>query len=219
MGKFSIPEVGTMIGRNRQYVNTYKRRGKIIVTADGLVDLDNPINAAWYKPLREKFMLKLAGVTPDVNTAPNSKKPTAKTKGNNSKIGSTTENDHQNTNGAASKSNELHRATAMMVEKDSIILKIKKQELEKKEIELSKMRGELLDAATAKAIVSSYMKTFTNHLYRDIESLIHQIMDIHQIELKHKSKYVKKVEDIINLATDRTKNEIREKLENDDLKR
>ena len=50
--RYKPAELAKLIGQERQYVNTYVSRGKIIKDSDGFIDVSNPINKGWYDQMR-----------------------------------------------------------------------------------------------------------------------------------------------------------------------
>lgn len=222
MAKYSASELGRMIGQTRQYVTTYKNRGRLIVSEDGTFDLSNPINKAWYEPLRKNFIEKSS--LPEYQAQQSDKivqKPARQTTNKpqskefkedlfqiSLNIPDSEEEQGDDLDDNSSGGNQYAR-------RQEAELKIKLLEIKKREIDLEQKEGKLLNMSVAKGIVDSYMSSYSKGLFRDLETWVFRIMDIHKIPLGEKVSYTNDLEKIMNAASDRTMKEVLIKLESE----
>ena len=205
MAKYSISEIGDMIGKGRQYVNTYKARGKIFIGEDGLFDTEHPMNKVWYAGLRKKHIETLSSGA-DVKSK-----------------------SQQNLQIKAEQTPKLPKTPTKKVEQSAIDfdnedegtfydkkakaeLELKLLAIKKAELDIQQKEGKLLNIDVAKDMVSAYMGTYSKGLFRDLETWMYKILDIHKIPLTDKTKYVGDLERIMNNASDRTMKSLIEKL-------
>lgn len=106
----------------------------------------------------------------------------------------------------------------MVHRKQEIELRNKELDQQKKEIELERMQGNLLHMDKAKSIISSYMRMYANGLFRELETYMEKVLNIYQVPLKDKAKYLSELEKIMNRTSDRTKQEMVRLLKSDDVK-
>ena len=211
MAKYKVPELAKMIGQVRQYVATNVKRGKLLKDDDGLIDLDHPMNKAWFDSQRSSFIHKVADpayVSPIKGKKSvkreEHKKPTVKKQVESPVIDQTLPLDF---NASPVDTDDIY------TQKTKAELKIKLLDIQKREIEIEQKRGKLLNIDTAKGIVSAYLSSYSKGLNRDIETWLHRILDIHKISLTEKSKHASELEVIMNMASDRTMSELMKKLQ------
>ena len=205
MSKFTANEIGKMIGQTRQYVNVYYKRGRLVRESDETFDLSHPLNKSWYEPLRKKFLASGGGM--EEVTPKHIKKPKIKEQ-LKPELPKTKQNKEDSTpeigDNAFGWAERKLRAEA----------ELKELNVEKTRIEIEQKQGKLLDIDKAKGIVSAYLSTYANNLYRDLETFTYRILDIHKVPLTEKAKYSKMLEELMNAASARTQSEVNKKLEN-----
>ena len=208
MAKYSISEIGDMIGKGRQYVNTYKARGKILIGDDGLFDTEHPMNKVWYAGLRKKHIETLSnGVELPQKTPQKQPKPVEQIPKRSKTPPIEVEQSELEFNDEPTESIYSQKARA---ELDLKLLAIKKAELD-----ILQKEGKLLNIDVAKDIVASYMSSYSKGLFRDLETWMYRIMDIHKIPLTEKVGYTNELERIMNAASKRTTKDLVVKLESE----
>lgn len=208
MAKYSISEVGDMLGTGRQYVNTYKTRGKIFIGEDGLFDTEHPMNKMWYVGLRKKY---LESIKTSEEVIPKSQQK--------ANIKSEQKPKERKTSTIIAEQNEIEFGDepeeSMYTQKARAELDLKLLAIKKAELDIQQKEGKLLNIDVAKDIVASYMSSYSKGLFRDMETWMHRIMDIHKIPLTEKVNYTNELETIMNAASSRTMKEVVKKLESE----
>ena len=217
MCKYTVQELADMIGQTRQYVNQYKRRGKINVS-DGMIDLKDPLNKHFYDPRRAKYMDKVKNGTLPDDVPVRKVKTTSKKEEQKTKSDSTKKDSQQSGKSKQPNNSSDSAYSNLSMEKLEAEVRKKNADAAKSELELERMQGRLLDMETATAIIGAYMRTFSNGLYRDLETFIITVLEIYKVDLESKSKHLSKLEGIINICSDRAMEEMKKVLESDELK-
>lgn len=235
---YTPPELAKMIGKVPQYVRTYIKRGQLIPNDSGRYDIDHPVNKAWYEPRRKEFMALIAtpGYVAPVKRGRGRqpgerfKKPKPKqevlpptpatfevcseeesTDQATPVPQSTPQRNTQQPKAEASEYTDWH------TRKIQAEVKLKEMNLEKTRIEIEQKQGKLLNIDVAKGIVAAYMNSYSNGLFRDLETFVHRIMDVYKIPLTEKAAYSTQLEKLMNNATSRTMAELEQKLAKDNV--
>lgn len=225
MASYNARELGELIGRNRQYVNEYKRRGVLIANHDNTFDLSIATNKLWYEPLRKAYIERLKD--PEYQAIEEAKKDEQlerkmlkehkKAVKSEQSLPSYLRNTQipEGLNPDSEVDSEDTEGSSVHARKRVAELKIKLLDIEKRELEIEQKKGKLLNIDVAKGIVSSYMGSYSKGLFRDLETWMFRIMDIHKIPLTEKVGYTQELERLMNAASDRTMVEMTTKLESE----
>lgn len=208
MNKIKASEFGELIGQSRQYINANCNRGKIIKDEKGLFDLDNPINKIWHDIKREEYIAK--------NSVKGAVKKDSKPKPlKNINIPSSKYTDKEEES-KEDPEEEVETLVSFAQLKQQAELDFKMLSIQEKKIELEKKQGKLLNIDTANKITTAYMTMFKKSLQRDLETLIHKICDVYKVDLEEKAKYVNELMERLNIASDRTMEELTNSLQIED---
>jgi len=193
ISKLKASELGKLIGKSRQYINSYKNRGQLLADENGLFDIENPINKAWVKKKREEAiaMDSPANQSPDLKIVE----------------GQLNENDED------LKTEDAPKETLSQA-KLRAELEMKNLSIQEKKMELDRKRGALVSMELVENLLKSYMTTYKRTLCNEIETLIHNLCDVHKIDLEDKLKNVTKVNQLINDINSRTLDIISKSLDN-----
>jgi len=185
-----------MIGVVASYVDTYVKRGRIVVLANDhtLVDITDPTNAAFAKWVRENKKTK-------------SEVPIEKTKSEIPKINIERKISEPVTSEAEKTVNKI------MIRKNEADLEKKLVDIEEKKLKNSKLRGETIPTKMVKDLISQLSKSMISS-YKDAAQLL-------LVEFSHRKKLSASEESemngelikIINISHDRAISETKKQLE------
>lgn len=211
MAAYSPAEIALMTGKKRSSIETYVTRGKLIKNLDKKIDEDNPINALFlskhtskYKP-QEKQEPKTAKEIVNVPPPTQQKKEVQEKQQDPRPQPS---HEQKKTQETASALIQLEYATKKLNAK-----KIQK-EVELKEIEIAKKKGELVDLQGVGSVISQYVSTTNRNLLESLETFIRSICSRHGIEPSKCGKYLKEIKEIINTINQDSVDEVFKNLEN-----
>jgi len=203
-----------MIGQSRQYINVYKDRGVLIRDeTTKKFDLDNPINKQWFDQMRKSYIEKCA----DPNYIPQKTEKIKKVKEVKTHfLASTSPHPSQRmVNDDEPDDEPTGNRSNLQERKLQAEVTLKELGIKKAKIEIEQKQGKLLNIDTAKGIVSAYMSSYSKGLFRDIETWMHRILDIHKISLEDKAEYIAMLEGLMNAASGRTIKELEVKLKDE----
>lgn len=237
---YTPPELAKMIGKVPQYVRTYIKRGQLIPNDAGRYDIEHPVNKAWYEPRRREYMALIAtpGYVAPVKRGRGrqpgerfkkpkprpepfiKKEPIIETQ-DDSAPDMVLEEYNVPTQPKTTKDTQQPKEEGCYSDwhtrKLQAEVKLKEMNLEKTRIEIEQKQGKLLNIDVAKSIVAAYMNSYSNGLYRDLETFVHRIMDVYKIPLTEKAAYSTQLEKLMNNATSRTMAELEQKLAKDNV--
>jgi len=93
-------------------------------------------------------------------------------------------------------------------EKRKIDLKQKELNAIHKQIIIDKLNNSLIDVNLVRKIISAFIRAHATTLFRDLESFVSKILDIHKIPLAEKTKYISQIEQMMNRADVKAKEKI-----------
>jgi len=200
--KLKASEIGKLIGKSRQYVNSYKNRNLLIVGDDGLFDMNNQTNKEWFNRMRDKYISEQSKVNPNETVHVKTKKSESK------------QETAEKTTEVSAESSDYSIMTLGQA-KQQADLELKKLSVQEKRIELDKKQGLLIDVNMALTTIKAYMTIYKRTLHRDLETMVHTICDRNKISLEEKTKYIKNLPVIINSSSDRTMAELEQRLDDE----
>lgn len=187
MPEFSISEFASLINVEPKQVHTLVSRKKIIKNERRKIDTSIDIN---------KYFLeqRQAEIIPTKSKSKRKVKPSS--------------ND-------AKEIPPISKHALVLEEKTKVELQIKKRELEAKELELSRKRGELVNLEQTGDLISKYVHSTNNKLCESIQIFVRDICARHSIEISKAGAYELKVKGMINKINEDSVNEIFKSLENE----
>ena len=212
MAAYSPAEIALMTGKKRSSIETYVTRGKLIKNLDKKIDEDNPVNALFLSKHTSKYTKPQEKQEPKtakeiVNASPPTQpKKEAQEEQQNPRPQPSPE--QKKTQETASALIQLEYATKKLNAK-----KIQK-EVELKEIEIAKKKGELVDLQGVGSVISQYVSTTNRNLLESLETLVRSICSRHGIEPSKCGKYLKEIKEIINTINQESVEEVFKNLEN-----
>jgi len=182
---YSVKEFAELTGCQPKNIHTYAQRGKIVKNKNKQIDTTNPVNNVFFE---ERRVNGKATIT----TKPESK---SKEKPKNDE-----------------KPPSISSHQKVLEEKARLDLDLKRRDLELKEIELSKKRGELVDLEQTGVLISQYVGLTNKKLCSNIETFIQDICARHNIETSKAGKYKENIREIINKINEESVNDIFDKI-------
>jgi len=205
---YTPTELGKLIGKPRQFIYIYKKRGKVFLNEDGNFDTEVTGNKSWYNHWRSLYIenrAETADLEPKSETI-TIKKADPKPQ----KIKSILKSVQQSPDQATIDFDNSEQS--VFAQKQQAELDLKLLSIKKVQIEIDQKEGKLLNIDVAKNMVAAYTSAYAKGLFRDLETWMYKMMDIHKIPLTEKTKYTSDLERIMNNATERTQKELIEKL-------
>lgn len=185
---YTVTEIGQMIGKPNKSVHVYVSRKKLRKNEDGKIDTSDPLNDVFL----QKYAIKYQADKIKSESSPPESKPDQ-------------ESDQENKPTRPVKSNIKSDAiVSEELEKIQLTNRKTRLEVEIKEEELKKKRGEVIDLNETLTIVKSYSDSMKKEFAQTIQILIQDICARHEIEPGKAGDYKLKVNDLINESSKKT---------------
>jgi hypothetical protein len=188
MPEYTIKEFALEVGKEPKHIHTYISRNKLVKNASRKIDTTIDINREFYN----KY--KINDISKNVNG--NSRSKTKEKKSHHVEL----------------KDPEVEKYASISREKSRVELEIKKRDLEVKELELAKKRGDLVDLEKTGSLISEYVSSTNNKLCEALKIMIQDICARHSIEPGKAGEYKIKVTELINKINSESVDEVFRKI-------
>ena len=200
MAKYSIDELEVLLDVKRGSIRAWKSKGKIIFNEHGELDTTVPENNKWF----QRKMDEKEGIIEKAQTPTTGFKKTKKAAQKTKTV--------SKPKGKEVVSREVLRPekTEYQKKKEELELKKLQRDVELKEAELAKRRGNFVDADKALEVMNRWSTSKDDHLMVLLEKRIRYICDREGVPADRSTRYIKEIPKMINEAAKESLKEMKE---------